>query len=335
VCREQAMNASKRRGTDKDVASLLSVATNFEQVYSEDTTRLMRAIQSPKETNANIVDEGDVMLGTLARKSLRTGFMSPLSATIPLEAAVLLEPDQRDAEDDNIRVVWQRNKNYEFYSYELWMDSRPEVQREREGGIVSPGIPNAFLLTNGDTIRDGAKRQTTSIMVFRSFGGNSNSSRSSFSTFVEEFGQLIRSFAVSGLESSTTYYFRLYVIGINYDEVSSNVVRVQTKALRARFLQVYPDPNFPSGPTGTALNLTSGPPGTVVTVFLNNIKGAITAAHTVKLGPKVVPITIVNPYQFTFTVPAFQNISRPLDIAIISPNQLVDVLPQAFTVSSS
>lgn len=332
VCRIQAMDVAKRRGTEKDVSALLQVASTFEDLYKTDTTRLMRTIQSPREANSNTMDEGDVVIGSLVRPSGRTGYMSPLSQTIPPDAAVLLDPDEHDVEDDNVRVVWQRNKNFSFYSYELWMDNRPDVVRSQEGTLVPPGVP--FAITNQDTLRDGAHRATTSKMVFRAYGPNTASTRSTYAMFVEEFGQLIGNFAVSQLESQTDYYFRLYVVGGNYVAVASNVVKATTKALRAMFLRTYPVPN-PQGPSGTALSLTSGPPGTVVTCSLNNMKGAFTAQHVVRLGDKVVTATIINPYQFTFVVPAYQNIQLPMDVSIVSPNQLIDRLKQVFTVSTS
>jgi hypothetical protein len=158
-------------------------------------------------------------------------------------------------------------------------------------------------------------------MMFRSYGANSNASRSSFSTFVEEMGQLIRSFAVGRLESNSTYYFRLYVIGVNFTAVSSNVVSATTKPLRARFhLTNY-------------IDKTTGAPGTVVTLTFDSAKGIITADHVVKLGEKVVTLTILGNYSASFVVPTFENILGPKSLSVQSPTKLVDVRQQAFTVS--
>lgn len=333
VCRIMAMDVQKRRGVDADVAGLLSLAQSHEATYENDTRRLARAIQSPREANPNVVSEGDVTLGKFVRRSLRTGFQAPLSQTLPGDAAVLLDPNEFDVEDDNIRVVWQRNKEYTFYSYELWMDSKPQVERDREGGIIFHSTPNAFL-TQSDTYRDPARRVTSSTLVFRSFGGNSNSSRSSFSTFVEEFGQLIRSFAVSNLESSTTYYFRLYVVGINYTVVGSNVVCATTKPLRCRFISEQPPPNNPNAATGVFLNKKRGPAGTVVTVTFDPAKGAFTASHVLKLGEKTLTPTILGPYEATFPVPQFENFGVK-GMSVMSPNGLTDARPQSFEVTAS
>jgi len=321
VCKVQAYDASKRRGLDKDVQTLLSLAETFEAQYRDDRERNARAIQSPKEANGNVTDEGDVMLGSLSRVSLRTGFQSPIAKSLPPDAAVLLEPSDRDIEDDNVRVQWQRNKNVEFYSYELWMDSTPDVVREREGGLVYAGQPVAYQTTE-DSRRNGAQRQTSSIMVFRSFGANSNSARSTFSTFVEEMGQLIRAFAVGELESDTTYYFRLYVIGINFQSVSSQVIAAKTKPLRARFK------------ANDFIDKKSGPAGTVCSVTLDPTKGAFTAQHKLRIGEKTVVPTIVDPYHLTFVVPSFQNTNRPKELVITSPTGLVDVRSQCFQVTT-
>ena len=332
ICRIQAMDSSKRQGVDKDVGLLLKLADSFESQYKSDTARLARAIQSPKEANSNLVSEGDVMLGDLTRRSLRTGFKSQISQTIDPSDAVLLPPDEHDTEDDNLRLIWQRNKNNDFYSYELWMDYTPDVVRTREGGLVFAGTPISYLATD-DTRHQPGFRATTSVMVFRSFGANSNSSRSSFSTFVEEFGQLIRSFAVGDLEPEMDYYFRLYLININYLSIGSNVVKGTTKPYRCRMLSTQRSNNSP-GPVGAFADKASGPAGTVVTVTLDSTRAAFTPDYTFRIGGKVVTPTILSPYSIQVTIPTF-NVIGPKDFSVTSPNGLVDVRNSAFTVSAT
>lgn len=317
ILRTQAVDASKRRGLDKDVQTLLQLADSFEAQYAADTQRLARALQSPREANSNIVDEGDVMLGSLSRTSLRTGYQSPIAKALPPDAAIMLDPDERDVEDDNARLVWQRNKNVEFYSYELWMDFQPEVTREREGGLAYGG--HVAPATAEDSRSFAAHRTTSSTLVTRTVGANANTARSSF---VETAGQLGHSFAVGALESETTYYFRLFVIGSNLQCVGSQVIKVITKALRARFSpQSYTDK-------------TSGPAGTVVTITLDPLKGAISAQHEFRLGEKACAITILGAYSFSFVVPTFQNKGVAKDFILTSPTKLVDVRRQVFTVTA-
>jgi len=320
VCRQWAIDAAKRRGLDKDVATLLKLADAYEKAYKDDTTRHARAIQSPREANTNTTNEGDVMRGQMFRRSLRTGFMSPLSAALPPEAAVLLDIEERDIEDDNVRVLWQRNKDPAFYSYELWADTTPNVIREREGGLVSAGTPISFI-SGQDSIRDGAIRQTTSVMVFRSFGANAPSSRSAFSTFVEEFGQLIRAFAVAKLESQTSYYFRLYVIGLNYQAVSSNIVGATTKPLRVRFK------------TFDYIDRQSGAAGDTVNITFDVTKGAFTANHLLRVGGKLVTPVVFTASTAQFLIPTFENLGVKA-ISVESPTGLVDVRKTALTVTA-
>lgn len=309
IARIQAYDASKRRGLDADVSALISLAESFERAYTEDTRRLKRALTSPKEANPNLMGEGDVVLGRVFRRSSRTGMNSPLGQNLPPDAAVLLEPCDQDIEDDNVRVNWQRNRDVDFYSYELWMDSRPEVLRIREG-LIFTSTPFSFL-SNDTSLRMGSERVSSAKLVFRSFGANSNFDTTAFATFVEEFGQLIRSFIVGKLEPETCYYFRLYIVDLNYETVGSNIVMIRTKALRCRFAKNYVDKTMPAI-------------GETVTVTFDPTRGPFTADHQLKMGEKVLTTTIVTPYQVTFVVPPFVNTDIHRDLTVISPSGLID-----------
>lgn len=319
--RDLAGDAVRRKGMDTDVSSCLELARGYEEAYRSDTTRLSRAIQSPKEANSSTMDEGDVVLGHNFRRSMRTGLQSPLSQALPPDAAYLLEPDSRDAEDTNLRVNWQQNRNYDFYSYELWMDFRPEVIREREG-LINPSVPFAFLPDNPSPLLGGVARETSSRMVFRSYGANSNFDTAAFATFVQELGQSIKAFIVGKLEPSTTYYFRLYVINLNYQAVGSNIIQLTTKPLRAAFL------------TNNYANKLTGPAGTVVTYTLNPDMGEVTSSHRFLFGPKELPMTILTPYTFTIVVPTFTDKSEKKDLTLISPTGLIDCKKRAFLVTA-
>lgn len=289
VCRLQALDASKRRGLDMDVTTLLDLSKSFEEAYKGDVVRLHRAIASPKESNSNLMGEGDIVLGQCFRKSLRTGNYSPMGLTLPPDAAVLLESSDQDIEDDNVRVCWQRNRNCNFYSYELWMDSRPEVIRVREG-----------------------ERTSSAKLAFRSLGANSNFCTVTFATFVEEYGQLASAFLVGDLEPITTYYFRLYVTNLGQETVASNTVAITTKASRCKFDET------------TAISVAIGPPGTIADVYFNAELGEFTSAHTLKIGEKVVTPTIITPYHIRVTFPNFLVKTTLKDLTVISPNGLID-----------
>ena len=333
VARIQAQDAAKRKGLDSSVSDLIALADSFENQYREDSRRHSRVIQPAREANPNLVAEGDVVLGKLQRRSLRTGFQAPISQTIDPDPPVLLVPDEHMIEDDNVQVVWQRNRNVDFYSYELWMDTRPDVVRSHAGELAFGGATSTFpnTPTGQGFLSDGAGRQTTSKMVFRAFGSESRTSRGSFAVSVQEFGQLLRSFAVPELESDTEYFFRLYVSTINYTVSGSNIVSALTKAQRARFMPLGRSATRP-GPIGGFANKTSGPAGTVVEITLDPTAGPYTTAHTFTVGGKVVTPVIHSAYAMEITIPAFQT-KDAKDFVIISPTQLVDVRPCAFTVT--
>jgi len=317
VITAQAYDASKRRGMDATVETLLAMAQQMETTYVADTSRLQKALHSPKGPNPNTLAEGDVVLGKLYRRSMRTGFMSPISQNLPPSEAIIIDFDERDIEDTNARIRWERNRDMSFFSYELWMDSQPEVQRSREG-LVYTTTPFAQLPTEFDAV----DRRSSSTLVFRSFGPNSNFNRSTFSTFVEEFGQLMTSFVVPWLEPESVYYFRLFIVDLNYESVGSNVLQVRTKTLRCRFTEY----NW--------TDKTSGPPGTVVTLNFDPARGQFTTAHELRIGDKQVVPTIITPFQVSFVVPSFVNRQVPKDLVVTSPTKLVDVRREAFTVTA-
>lgn len=317
ICRNMAFDAIQRRGLAEDGAALDRLAKSYEAEYEADRSRQLRAIMPVREANPNKVFQGDFTEGNLRRRSLRTGFITPLAEALEPDQPIIVEPDEHDVEDDNIRIRWERNVQVDHFSYELWMDNRPDVVREREGGLVFTGPISMGYQPAEDR---SAVRSTTSKLVFRGFGPNSGSARSTFSLFVEEFGQLVKTFSVGRLESSTTYYFRLYVISINYIAKGSNVISATTKPLRARF---HPH---------SYANVLSGQAGTVVTLTLDTTKGAFTAGHVLQIGEKVVTPTIIDPYHVQFTVPSFQQKDIPKDLSIISPGGMVDIRNAAFTV---
>lgn len=311
VYREQAYDASKRRGLDKEASSLVRLAESLEGVYASDTARLARSIQSPKEANPNKIGEGDFVMGTFRRQSLRTGLTTPFAAADDVDPAILVEPEDLAVEDDNIKITWQKNRNTDFGGYELWIDSRELVQRWQQG------------------------QQTTSRLVRSSSSGYGRAlTPYGFITTMENIGQGMDRFVVEMLEPETTYYFRLFITSYNGVVTGSNVVRATTKPLRTRFRSVVRDVNHPLAATGAPLSLVRGPAGTIVTVYLSPTKGAFTASHVLMIGEKTVSATIVGAYEVTFVVPTFQFVGAK-SLTIVSPTGLIDVLPDAFIVEAT
>jgi len=322
VCRVQSYDATKRKGLETEAKDLLRIAKDLESAYERDTKRLRRALVSPKEAPSNTMQQGDVVIGSQFKRNLRTGFIAPMSANIPPDAAKMKEPGYLDVEDDNIRFRWERNKDYDFYSYELWMDTRPEVVRQRNAEITFHSNPFAVRPTrpNGQT----GDRSTTSKLIFRSFGANSNFDTVAFSTFVEEFGQLIQSYVHPDLEPETVYYARIYIVDLNYETVASPIMEYKTLPLRARFDQ------------DNVVNVSTGPAGTTVRTEFRDDRGEFTNGHRLMLGGKdVAGINIIDPYTVEWDVPPFTSTSiEAKDLVVESPTKLIDKYERAFQVTS-
>lgn len=321
VCRRQAYDSSKRKGLSETVADLLQIAESLERTYADDVRRLARAITSPKEATSDSMRQGDVVLGTMFRSSLRTGRKAASGQNLPPPTPLLHDPDDaRDVADDNIRLRWTRSSENDLYAYELWLDTTQDVQRA--GPPDSRGTPFAGPpLTTSEDPYPGVIRDTTSKLVFRSFGHSAGFESISFFSYIEEFGQSAVSFIVGELESETEYFFRLYVFDRNREHAASEVIRCRTKALRASFAEVSP------------VTPLLGAPGTVVTLNFDPTKGAFTANHRIKVGGKEVAYTLVSASQATFEMPAFENIRVKKDISVTSPTGLVDLIKEVFQVS--
>jgi hypothetical protein len=304
VCRRQAYDVTKRRSMETEAGDLLQIASAIEESYEKDVKRLARAIISPQEAAPNTMGSGDIVVGTQYRSSLRTGRRSPFGAQSGPTAPILLEPDEQgDLEDEQVRVRWLRNSDNDFYAYELWMDTRPEVTNhinERAAQSIEPGYPSYYHY-------EGA-RIGSSQRVFRLHGTG-------------RVGQGQREQFVSGLEPETTYYFRLFVMDAESSVASSQVVAYRTKALRTRFAQVNPASTY------------YGQYGDAITLNFDIKKGELTPDHHFYFGEKEVPIAIVNSFQGTVVVPAFSNVTRAKMLMIESPNGLRDVVPTGFRVS--
>src|SRR5262249_21371722 len=138
---------------------------SLESAYKDDVKRQQRAIPTPK-FDEDLTETGDVVIGQHFRRSLRNGFLAPMSAGLPPSPVILDQPDpDLDIEDTRVKIKWRRNIDYRFYAYELWRDTVPNVVR-----------PNGLqLITNGpDLLRENTKQVFTSKLVYRSFGPQTN-----------------------------------------------------------------------------------------------------------------------------------------------------------------
>lgn len=307
VCRVIAMDASKRKGMDSEIFYLIELANSLERTYDKDTKRLKRALQSPKEASSNDMGEGDIVIGSYSRFNMRTGRMTPSAANAPPMPAELLPLDDSDIEDEQVLVRWKRNRDTDFYGFEVWMNHKPEVER----------IGNRST----DSLSDVSdSRMGTSKKVFASQGTTVQASFRNSRIMMGGSGQAVTSYPIPGLEPSTTYYFRCYIIDANGEASASEVEEVTTKALRSKFL------------TPSALDVARGPAGTVLTISLDPNKAAITTACKITIGVKEVTPTIISPYLFSVVTPSFV-VKGAKDVCIVSPNGLQDVLVDGFEVT--
>jgi len=313
ICRIQAHDATKRKGMDSEIFYLLEMANNFDRAYQKDAKRLSRAIVSPKESPRNDMREGDVVLGSLMRRSMRTGLISPMSQNLPPSPAELFDPNDEDVEDTFVRVRWMRNRDLDYYSFELWMDSRPDVARTREALLAAEQTYSA----HGDA---QMLRQSTSKLVYRSMGPNTRGSAQFTPTaFIGGNGSQVTNYVVDSLEPDTTYYFRAYIFDLNDESVASNVAEFRTKSLRTRFTE-----------TGTVVPV-HGVATDLVLVNFDSTFGPITASHQLKMGEKTLAFTVITPTQAQITVPSFLNKGLK-DLVVISPNSLINIRRNIFEV---
>lgn len=330
VNRILAGDSARRRNIEMSVDKLLEVADSIEKSYLGDIQRQQRAVPVPTFDEGD-VGQGDVVVGNFSRRSPRNGFWAPMSSKGVLQAPELFPFSPDDVEDTKITVHWKRNRDERFYAYELYRDTVPQVERP----------PSLVALPQGpETLRQSVKRPFTAKLVFRSFGSHSNKDNVGWATFVEQAGQLITDFVDIGtgdlppsgarqvagadtappIEPETTYYYRLYIITLNYEVAGSNVISAKTRTLRALM-----DPFTGSGP----LVPSSGAAGDIIA-----LKGQrFHTGMTLTVGGKPVTLTILDTENATFPAPTFSNPAAAntlYDVVLTSTNGLKDVFAQGF-----
>lgn len=302
VARTRASDAAKRKGTDTSVQSLLEIARAFEDQYTNDSRRLKRTLESPREAPSNRVGEGDVVVGKTWRRSLRNGHLAPIGVATGPEPVTILASDDGDDEDTSVRVRWLRSRDHHFAIAELWMDTQPDVKR---------------ITTN--LIGREDSRVYTATKVGSWAGPNWMGGTDFWRSWAESIGELTSLLTVQDLEPETDYYFRLYCSNVNGEYAASEVVKHRTKALRV----LFDDTAGPVSPGG-------GPAGTLVTYRFTG--APFNSTTQLFLGGKPLTVTILSPTQVTAVVPSFvQKGSK--DAVVVSQNGLKDLAAAAFTVT--
>lgn len=336
VQRELARDAAKRKGLETSVTELLAAADAEERAYSGDVRRQQRVIPTPKFQEDD-TGTGDVVVGSVYRRSGRNGYNAPLASAMGPTVPVLEEPGTEDVEDVKVTLRWKRNHDLNFHGFELWRDTVPNVRRPPDRQLVTD--PPQLL-------RLSTKLPYTAKLVYRAHGPNLARDRVGFSTFSESSGQLVCQFVDTGLsqdrwptdgagaapslEPETTYYYRLFVQSLNGEWTASNTVAATTLAMRA--LMKSPKPLSPD----------YGPSGTLVTVLGSGFTGLTSGSPPggVTLGGKPVQsLIIVSDSVLTFVVPVFKNPNASvgrMDLVLVSPNTgLIDVYANAFQYRST
>jgi hypothetical protein len=330
--RRLASDAARRRGLEFTPDQLLDLAFNLERQYRDDTSRQRRALPVAKPLDSADPGQGEIVISQSFRRRHRHGLMSPTAAAQPPTVPVLREPSGLDAEDVKVTVRWTRNKDVGFYAYELWRDTRPNI--ERPHAVHSITDPAQLL-------RQSVRRPSTARLCMRSVGPNTINDRAHAAGLMflsEDAGQIVTEFVDVGyssdaanefgpdsappLEPLTTYYYRLFVISANNEVVGSNEIVVTTLTMRALLATTSP------------LSVTSGPAGTAVTITGSGFH----AGMTVTLGGKPVgSLVVASATSASFTVPAFVN-SQALnishDLVVTSETGLVDVMANAFRLTA-
>jgi len=303
-----ATDASKRRGLDSDVSTLMSIAQSLEQSYQSDVRRLAKAL-SPLRTEMDNVRDGDFVVGDQVRRSLRTGRMGPGFANVGPQAIRMNAFEERDIEDFSAIVRWRRSSESYLYGLELWRDTQPDVRRAvREIATSSVCVWNS---------RTDSRRE-------REGWGTSDNVKELVTSYIDGMhfpGADVAFPDVTGLEPDTTYYYRIYIADINGEWAASEVVSVRTKTARAYMLR-----------GGAALSLASGPRagGTSFTITGKNFN--TTTAPKVFIGAKLAQVTIDSPTQLTVVSPAVSEFTHPVqNVTVRSANGLQDVFPNAWT----
>lgn len=313
-----ASNAAKRRGLSESVTDLLAIAAAYESSNLSDHRRQQRAVPVAPIRDEE-VGTGDIVQGDVFRRSARTGYQTPQSASLPPTPPEFFPVEDSDCTDTTLSLSWKRSRSYNFYSVELWRDTREDVRR----GFTQP---RRIAARN-----EGEPARTTSKLVFQSY--SSFHGVEWWGTTIDEHGQLTTR-VIDGansddsrgtvqpppLEPESTYYYRLYFTDRNGEVVDSVAIRATTKPLRARLDETAP------------LDVTTGTVAGGTAVTLTGIR--FHEGMEVFLGDKpVVDLTIVSATEATFETPSYSNpamVGRSVDLVVRSYSGLEDIRHDAW-----
>ena len=345
--RQLAADTARRKGLDQDASVLLRLASDLENQYTQDLVRLRRVVPVPKADESKM-GTGEVVQGTLVRASARAGYTSPMRAATNFQPPHLHDPEEGDVEDTIARLRWSVPRELRFTRFELWRDTQPFVERSISGRFTQIPGGAAFLAPSTQYSKAGTAKQV--LGASGAFGGSPVFDGFYFATFAEISGQrmglstFIDGYVTNGwginndsnlasalgdpLEPETEYYYRLYSFDTNGGVLASEVKKIRTKSMRARFQRN----NVNGSLVAASISPTYGPlaGGTVITILGS---GFVTGMGVLLNGKDCPNVVVASAGVLTCLAPAFVNtawINRPLDIVLVHPNGLKDIAKAAW-----
>ena len=149
VYRDLAGDVVKREKMDMEVDDLLRLARDWENAYYRQRKEQKERVGRYQDYG----DEGDLIVSTLQRPSLRTGRMAPLHGNRPPIKPVIHKPIILDSGD--IRIGWDRIRDEDFRKLILYRDTNPNVTYEDSTEVcTSTDIKKLFYDDNPTTAGD-------------------------------------------------------------------------------------------------------------------------------------------------------------------------------------
>jgi len=169
--RDLAGDVVKREKMDMEVDDLLRLARDWEAAYYRQRKEQKERVRSYQDYGG---DEGDIIVSTLQRPSLRTGKMSPLHGNRPPRKPVLNTPVL--LENGRIRVSWDRIRDEDFRKLYLYRSTGdPNVSDDSTEIYSSSDITKTYYDDNvsaGDYfyrlyVEDLHEERTSSLVVMK------------------------------------------------------------------------------------------------------------------------------------------------------------------------
>lgn len=328
----RAKNVGEGGGNGSE--SWLALARDMDGLYDSERAHNARTIPLARADDSKL-GSGDAVMCTATRRGGRFAHTSPVASAAPPTPPNLYVSGDDDVEDTKVRLTWSRSVEPDHSFFELWRDTRPQVERCTSGRLQVQMTTPGALAHESQYSRAGTSKQVFGI--YRNYAAHGEFF---FGTWMDIFGvsglnttfydgivvdgSLAPDLSILGepLEPGSVYYYRLFAFNINRDSTPSAVLKVMTKAQRALFLRGA-DRQYAQ--TATVPNTGPLAGGTTVTVTGTNfVPGTVLYVN----GKAATEVSMTST-QLVVTTPGFTNAdfkNRRLDLVLISPSGLMDVV---------